>query len=242
MPQRRALFMKSPSQRSPTGFTLIEVLVVIVIVGVIVSIATLSVDLLGRDSEVEDQAQRLWAVLKQTREESELQSINVGMYIAAEEYEFLRLDQRQNAWVPITDDKLYAARELPEGLRFRLWLDSREVILKPKLPERVTEEEKEEQTEEEKEEAELPEALRSVDREPKAAQTDPPQVVILSNGDIMPFEIQIERDRQAAEWRLQALPDTDLRIERRNKQREWELVRQTHPPVDEKEASANARK
>lgn len=234
--------MKSPSQRLSSGFTLIELLVVIVIIGVIVSIATLSVNVLGRDSEMEDQAQRLWAVLKQTREESELQSVIVGMYVAAGEYEFLRMDQRRNVWVPITDDKLYATRELPEGLRFRLWLDSREVVLKPKLPERVTEEEKKEQTEEEKKEAELPEALRTISREPKAAQKDPPQIVILSSGDIMPFEIQIERDRQSAEWRLQALADNDLRIERRNKEREWELVRQTNPPVDDKEASKNARK
>jgi general secretion pathway protein H len=228
-----------------SGFTLIELLVVIVIIGVIVSVATLSVNVLGRDSEADNQAQRLWAVLKQTREESELQSSTVGMYMAAEQFEFLRLDPRLNQWVPIADDKLYATRELPEGLRFRLWLDSREVVLKPKLPERSDQddEDKDKLTDEEKkEEANLPAALRSISREPKPAQTDPPQVVILSNGEIMPFEVQIERDREPAEWRIQALPDTDLRVERRNKDREWDIVGQTLPPVDEKEARGNARK
>ena len=64
------------------GFTLIEMLIVIVIIGVIVSMATLSVNMLGRDSQVEDQTRRFWAVLQQAREEAELQSINVGVFVS----------------------------------------------------------------------------------------------------------------------------------------------------------------
>ena len=219
------------------------------IIGVIVSMATLSVNVLGRDSEVEDHSKRLWAILQQTREESEVQSLNVGLYVSAEAYEFLRFDQRQNLWIPITGDKLHATRRLPEGLRFRLWMDSREVVLKPDLPERTDEDEDKDKDEkglsdEEKEEAELPEALRTIDRdEPPKTQSDPPQIVVLSSGEIMPFELHIERDRQEASWRLQALADNDLRVERRdekNKQ-EWMVVQQTRPPEDN-EKQANARK
>jgi general secretion pathway protein H len=237
------------SQRRRVGFTLIELLVVIVIIGVIVSMATLSVNVLGRDSEVEDHSKRLWAILQQTREESEVQSLNVGLYVSAEAYEFLRFDQRQNLWIPITGDKLHATRRLPEGLRFRLWMDSREVILKPDLPERTDEDEDKDKDEkglsdEEKEEAELPEALRTIDRDkPPKTQSDPPQIVVLSSGEIMPFELHIERDRQEASWRLQSLADNDLRVERRdekNKQ-EWMIVQQTRPPEDN-EKQANARK
>jgi len=211
--------------------------------------ATLSVNVLGRDSEVEDHSKRLWAILQQTREESEVQSLNVGLYVSAEAYEFLRFDQRQNLWIPITGDKLHATRRLPEGLRFRLWMDSREVVLKPDLPERTDEDEDKDKDEkglsdEEKEEAELPEALRTIDRdEPPKTQSDPPQIVVLSSGEIMPFELHIERDRQEASWRLQALADNDLRVERRdekNKQ-EWMVVQQTRPPEDN-EKQANARK
>jgi general secretion pathway protein H len=247
-------FRSSPSAvRDPPftsfGFTLLEILVVVVIMGIIVSMAMLSVNMLGRDSEVEDQAKRFWAVLQQTKEESELQSVNVGVFISAEAYEFLRFDQRQNLWIPIGDDKLYATRRLPEGLRFRLWLDSREAVLKPDLPQRTDEDEDEEdkeQTGEEKKEAELPEALRTIDRDkPPKTQSDPPQVVILSNGDIMPFELLIERDRAPATWRLQALPDNDLRVERRDEKnsQEWVIVSQTRPPEDDsREVPANARK
>jgi general secretion pathway protein H len=227
------------------GFTLIEILVVIVIIGVVISMATLSVNILGRDSQVEEQARRFWTVLKQTREEAELQSVNVGVYIAAEEYEFLRLDPLTNSWLPITDDKLYATRELPEGLRYRMWLDSREIVMKPKLPERGNEEEDDEElSDEEKKEESMPQALRTIKRdEPPRTQENPPQIVVLSNGDLMPFELHIERERQPALWRIVGLADNDLRVEQRRSNTEaWELVAQTNTPIDEREAKTNARK
>lgn len=228
------------------GFTLIELLVVIVIIGIIASMATLSINVLGRDSQVEDEARRFWAVLRQAREEAELQGLNIGAYFAAEEYEFLRLDVLNNLWIPISDDKLYATRSLPESLRYRIWLDGREIVLKPQLPERGDEEDDEdrEETEEEKKEANLHRALRTIDREEaQRAQENPPQLVVLSNGDLMPFELQIERERDPALWRIVATADNDLRVEqRRSSSDDWEIVAQTNPPLDEREATANARK
>jgi general secretion pathway protein H len=227
------------------GFTLIELLVVIVIIGVIVSVATLSVNLIGRDSQVEEEGRRFWAILRQTREEAELQGLNIGVYFATEEYEFLRLEPLTNLWLPMADDKLYASRRLPEGLRYRLWLDGREIVMKPELPERGNDEEDdEEQTDEEKEEAALPQALRSIDRsQTQRVEENPPQIVVLSNGELMPFELHIERDRQPALWRIVATAENDLRIEQRpDTTVDWEVIAQTNPPLDEREAKTGARK
>ena len=236
--------IRDPQFTSSIGFTLIEILVVIVIIGVIVSMATLSVNVLGRDSQVEDEARRFWAVLRQTREEAELQGLNIGAYFAAEQYEFLRLDPLTNLWIPISDDKLYATRSLPEGLRYRIWLEGREIVLKPQLPDRGQDEEEDrEPTEEEKKEANLPQALRTIDRsEAKRAQENPPQLIVLSNGDVMPFELQIEREREPALWRLVATPDNDLRVEQRpSSSEDWDVVAQTNAPLEDREA-LNARK
>ena len=52
-----------------SGFTLLEILVVIVIIGVMVTMATLSIGLLGADREVEEETRRFWAVLRQARAE-----------------------------------------------------------------------------------------------------------------------------------------------------------------------------
>lgn len=199
----------SPRSRA-RGFTLLEILVVIVIIGIIVSAATLGMGVLGRDREAEDQSRRFWAVLQQAREEAELQSLDVGVYLAATGYEFLRYDRRRSAWTPIVDDALYAVRELPQGLRFRLWLDSREVVLKPTL----------------------------TDREPEDADEDdedtgdqpPPQIMLLSSGDVLPFDLQVERETQPALWRVVGTTDNDLRVERRNDDIEqWQVVARTKP-------------
>lgn len=197
-------------RKASRAFTLIEILVVIVIIGVIVSAATLAVGVLGRDSQVEEEARRLWAVLRQAREEAELQTLDLGLFISGSAYEFLRFDPRQNVWIPITDDSFYRQRTLPEGLRWRLWLDDREVVLKPDLPDRSKKSEHEKW---------------------------PPQISVLSSGEIMPFELQLERDDQPALFRVVGLPDNDLRVEQRfdGVERDWRLVAQTKPPEDEDE-------
>ena len=123
------------------GFTLLEILVVIVIIGVMVTMATLSVGVLGADREVEEETRRFWAVLRQAREEAELQALDLAVFVGTSDYEFLRFDTRRNEWQPVVDDKLYAQRTLPEGLRFRLWMEGREIVLKPGLPDRSKKEE-----------------------------------------------------------------------------------------------------
>lgn len=208
--QRNAFYERS------AGFTLMELLVVMIVIGIIISVATLSMGVLGRDSEAEDQTRRFWALLQQAREESELQGLDTGVFISAQGYEFLHFIPRLGHWVPIENDRLFAARQLPEGLRYRMWLESREIELKPD----------------------------AVDREEKDAENKwPPQIMVLSSGEIMPFELRIERDGAEAMWRVVAQPDNDLRIERRDGMEPWQMIVQTKPPDEEDDrTAANARR
>jgi general secretion pathway protein H len=168
---------------------------------------TLSFNVLGSDRETAEETRRFWAVLRQAREEAELQSLDLAVFVGATEYEFLRFDTRRNEWQQIADDKLYAPRVLPEGLRFRLWMESRELVLKPGLPDRSKKDEN---------------------------QKWPPQVTVLSSGDVVPFELQIERDAAPALWRMTSQADGDLRVEQRKKDdNDWVLVVQTKPPPED---------
>ena len=203
----------TPSRRKQlhSGFTLLELLVVLVVIGIMASVALLSFGVLGTDRQVEDEARRFWTVLRQAREEAELQVEDIGIYVSGSAYEYLRFDSRKNEWELIEYDELFSQRELPAGLRFRLRLESREVVLKPDLPARGDKDEN---------------------------KKYPPHIMVLSSGEIMPFELEIEREGQPALWRVTALADNDLRVEVRDERKQWGPLLQTKPPQDDKQQPA----
>jgi general secretion pathway protein H len=116
-----------------SGFTLLEVLVVVVIIGIIASMAVVSTRVLGGDHEMDQEARRLSAVLGQAREEAMLQGRDVGLRVDARGYDFLVYDNRNERWRLADDDLLLRERLLPDGLEARLWIESREL----KLPSRA---------------------------------------------------------------------------------------------------------
>jgi len=113
-----------------SGFTLLEVLVVVVIIGIITSMAVVSMRVLGGDHEMDQEARRLQAVLTQAREDAMLEGRDVGLRVDSRGYDFLRYDSRVESWDLVGDDPLLRERELPGGLTAGLWLESREVQLR----------------------------------------------------------------------------------------------------------------
>lgn len=117
-----------------SGFTLLEILVVVVIIGIITSMAVISVNVLGRDRQLDEEASRLQAVLLEVRDDAMLDGRDVGLRLDAHGYDFLRYDARYQRWQPVVADPLLKERALPDGVEAQLWLESRRVQLDPRQP------------------------------------------------------------------------------------------------------------
>jgi general secretion pathway protein H len=128
---RRPHTVRSRTRSAARGFTLVEILVVVVIVAIIASMVVLSVNVLGKDDEIAQETRRLSALLEMTREQAEMQNRDFGLRLEERRYDFVRYDVRRGEWATVPGESLYRVRELPPGLRFRLFLEAREAILKP---------------------------------------------------------------------------------------------------------------
>jgi len=111
------------------GFTLIEILVVVAIIGLMTAGVLLSVSLSGRDRPLEKERDRLVALMRYTREQSELQTREYGVRFQDDGYEFLAYDARRGSWRSVFEDDALGARRLPDGLSLQLVIDARPVVL-----------------------------------------------------------------------------------------------------------------
>lgn len=108
-----------PTAAFERGFTLLEVLVVVFIIGLLAGLAVLSVDDRAADDRLQQEAQRLDALLETAAEEAVLFGVELGLEITRDGYRFLRLDA--DGWTPITaQDSPLRPRALDENTTLRL--------------------------------------------------------------------------------------------------------------------------
>jgi general secretion pathway protein H len=111
------------------GFTLIEILVAVTIVAIVLSVAVLSVGVVGDDREVRKEARRFVALFEVATDEALFQGREFGVEFLRSGYRFVEFDPASNQWAAVVGDDVLRQWELPEDITLALRVEQREIVL-----------------------------------------------------------------------------------------------------------------
>jgi len=152
------------------GFTLVEILVVVVIMAIVISLAVLSIGVTGRDAQLDEETRRMEGLLGLLHDRALLEGRDFGLRIEPTSYDFEVYDSVRDRWLKMNEEREFRRRELPKGLSFQLQLDSQTVVRKPA-------------------------ETRFADKQ----SLPNPQVAIAASGEGTPFRLTLRRDETNAQ-------------------------------------------
>jgi len=150
------------------GFTLVEILIVLLIITVVISLTVLTVNATGRDSQLDEESRRIEGLVGLLHERALLEGRDFGLRIEPAAYEFVVYDSRRDRWLMLDQEREFRHRELPRGISFQLQLDSQTVVIK------------------------------AIDRNMSGGEPPRPQVAIAASGDGTPFRLILLREATQA--------------------------------------------
>ena len=114
------------------GFSLIEIMVVVFIIGLVSAAVIINFTGKTRDTELETAAQRLDALFDYVREQAELQTRDYGFRVNDRSYSFVVYDVLGNQWRAVDEDDALREREFPDGIVPTVVVEGRGIVLKRK--------------------------------------------------------------------------------------------------------------
>lgn len=196
------------------GFTLIEILVVVVIIGIITVGALLSMSFTSSDRQLRTEAERLADLMNYAQEQGELQTREMGLYCTDHGYKFLAFDARRQLWIPIIDDDALRARTLPDAIKLQLDIEGRAIVLASEADEQKKAGAATKSLASALASAPVSSAANYAGSAPlssaPAGSDVQPHVMIFSNGDLTAFRVTF--GREGDEQTVTVLPDHQGKI------------------------------
>lgn len=122
--------MNSFPPKIQRAFTLLELMVVIVIIGIVLTFTTLAIGDGGKQQALRHEAERFTALLQLASDEAVLQGRDLGVSLSATQYQFWQLNAQE--WLRM-DDEILRMRAIPTGMQLQLDMDGEKVDLPPTL-------------------------------------------------------------------------------------------------------------
>jgi len=118
--------------RAARGFTLLELMIVVFVIGLVTAGVVISFSGERRDEQLEREAERLDALFDYVREQAELQTRDYGFRISSRGYSFVVFDVLANLWRPAEEDDALRERPFPDGIETEVVVEGRRVVLEAK--------------------------------------------------------------------------------------------------------------
>ncbi len=106
------------------GFTLLELILVIALIGILISVVAFSFDGDSRDKVIEQQAKRFHAVVNMAAEHAMLNQVELGLIFEDNEYRFVAFDGQR--WRPVSGQKYLEPLPFDEFIDMTLELEGLE--------------------------------------------------------------------------------------------------------------------
>lgn len=162
--------------RATRGFTLVELLVVLVIIGALVGLAVLSTGIAGPSRELRNEAERLSGLIGVLVEEAVLDNSEYGLRLERDRYQVLRYDEQNALWNPVGK----APHRLPSWAQLSFELEGDALQLAAPRPD----------------DSETEQVPSEDAEEDKSAEPALPQLLILSSGELSPFRLELKDTHQ----------------------------------------------
>ncbi|EMP56766.1 general secretion pathway protein H [Marinobacter santoriniensis NKSG1] len=107
--------MVSKQGTGAAGFTLIEILVVLIVVGLLASLAVFTLGGSSQQRQLENQVQELYLLMQTAGDQAVLNNQELGVTVNEDGYQFLAFQDQKGDWKP-EDQRLFSARTFPDWL------------------------------------------------------------------------------------------------------------------------------